>query len=150
MSEKLDMSNIDKINNEHILDALALEAHVDFYDQTLNIDVKRNLVKNSLYLHQKKGTKSAVESLVKTVFGDGEVIEWYEYGGKPYYFKVVTENSALVTNEIEYFMNVINTVKNERSKLEKIEIHYKIENNMKYGCAITEAEKVRMETEVWQ
>lgn len=150
IDKKLILSNIDNINEDKIIDALALESHVDFYNQNLSLDIKKNIVKNSLYLHRIKGTKTAVENLVNTVFGDGKVVEWFEYGGEPFYFKVITENSALATTEIENFISAIETVKNARSKLEKIEIHYKMEKEIKYGCIISDAEKITIEMEAWK
>lgn len=79
---------------EKVQELLARQLHVDFYDGELSLETKRELVKNSVRWHKRKGTPGAVEELVSTVFGEGTVEEWFEYGGEPYYFKVKTPNIA--------------------------------------------------------
>ncbi len=44
-------------------------------------------------VHTFRGTPYAVEQVIQTYFGDGEVSEWFEYGGQPGMFKVVTTNN---------------------------------------------------------
>lgn len=141
-------SDIDKIQNEKIIDALAKESHVDFYDETLDIEIKKQLVKNSLYLHQIKGTKRAVELLIEDIFGTGEVLEWHEYGGQKFYFKVRTENNLVTQEEIDKFKKAIDSVKNVRSHLEKIEIDIKAEVNQLYFITVIKSQVMTLKEEV--
>lgn len=107
---------------EHILDIVAFEEHVDFYDPTLTIEQKRELIDRSYFFHRKKGTPAAVEQLIEIVFGEGQVVEWFEYDGVPGYFKVVTSNTQ-VTNELaEQFIRALDSIKRKSAWLEKVEI----------------------------
>lgn len=107
---------------EHLLDIVAVEEHVDFYDPSLTVEQKRQLIANSFFFHQRKGTPAAVEELIQILFGEGKVVEWFEYGAEPGYFKVVTTNRA-VTNELaEQFIRALNSVKRKSAWLEKVEI----------------------------
>lgn len=123
---------IDKLPGK-LLDILALELDTQYYDETADLETKRTLVKSTLAWYQSAGTPAAVEELVQAVFGDGEVIEWFEYGSRPYYFKIKT--SASVTgDELEYFAKMLKNIKNVRSYLEKIEIERQITQKVYYAA----------------
>ena len=113
--------NIDKLKEE-ILDALAIELHVDFYDSTLEYERKVQLVQSSIKWHRQKGTPGAVQELIESLFGDGEIVEWFDYDGEPFFFKVVTTNTQLTTTKVNEFTRALESVKNVRSHLEKVEI----------------------------
>lgn len=113
--------NIDKLKEE-ILDALAIELHVDFYDATLEYERKVQLVQNSIKWHRQKGTPGAVQELIESLFGDGEIVEWFDYDGEPFFFKIVTTNTQLTSTKVNEFTRALESVKNVRSHLEKVEI----------------------------
>lgn len=104
------------------LDELAWQMHVDWYDATLDVDKKRQLIKTAVEVHQYRGTPYAVEEVIKTYFGDGYVQEWFEYGGAPFMFKVISANPSVNGEQTEQFLKVLNSVKNVRSHLEGIVI----------------------------
>lgn len=106
--------------SEPVLDELARDLHVDFYQVEDDIAVKRRLVKSSLVLHGTKGTPGAVERLASEVFDDGRVEEWWEYGADPYHFNVVTTNQAVTTTRALAFIEALKTVKNTRSWLDAV------------------------------
>lgn len=107
---------------EKALDLLAWQWHVDFYEPLgMDIETKRRLIKNSIPWHRIKGTPAAVEQVVSAAFDTSTVKEWFEYGGKPYYFKIITEDVTTNTDTIERMKRAIKSVKNTRSWLEKIE-----------------------------
>ncbi|OLS34227.1 phage tail protein I [Alkalihalophilus pseudofirmus] len=106
--------------SEDLLDHLAYYLHVDFYDRSLEIETKRKLVKDSLYLHQIKGTPKAVEHLIETLFDEGQVQEWFEYGGEPYTFRVITSNPTVSNERASEFIRALDSVKNMRSHLESV------------------------------
>ena len=108
--------------SEPVLDMLAAELNTQYYDSGLPLDAKRKLVKNTMVWYMGAGTPAAVEELVSIVFGRGEVQEWWEYGDKPYCFKIITD--ALMAPEmLEKFSVMIRRVKNTRSWLRAIEVH---------------------------
>lgn len=110
---------------EEMVDALAVDLDTQYYDTTLDLQAKRDLVKGTLAWYEKAGTPQAISELIAAVFGEGEVKEWFEYGGSPYYFKIVT--SAQLTPDIDSeFTKIIKKVKNARSHVEAIEINRQI------------------------
>lgn len=110
---------------ERILDILAVELRTPYYQEDMNIETKRNIIKRTLLWHTKAGTPSAVEELIEIVFGDGSVVEWFNYDEPPYTpgtFDIVT--NAQMTEEItEYFLMIIQRVKNTRSHIRRILIN---------------------------
>lgn len=117
--------NIDSAPDK-VLDLLARELRTQYYTDGLEIEVKRSLIRNTLIWYMTAGTPAAVEELVAAVFGEGEVVEWFEYGGDPYWFKIKT-NALLTEDMTTYFSEMIRRVKNTRSHIEAIEIHREIQ-----------------------
>lgn len=114
------------INNlpSDIVDQLAIQLHVDFYDTTLDLATRRALVKNAIRWHSKKGTKSAVTELLATVYQRAGLLEWFEYGGEPYHFKVTVDGTYKDITKKSTAMKLVNSVKNVRSWCDDIEITY--------------------------
>ncbi|GEA17731.1 phage tail protein I [Moorella sp. E306M] len=129
------LARIDELP-EPVIDQLAWQFHVDFYEPDLPLEQKRSLVKGTLDWHRRKGTPAAVEELVTAIFGDGEIQEWFEYGGQPYHFKVLTTNTSATTTDVQRFTRAVESVKNARSVLEAIEITATDELNMYFGNAV--------------
>lgn len=135
---------------EKILDLLAVELRSQYYDENLDIEVKRAIVKSTLLWYRKAGTPAAVQELIATVFGIGEVTEWYEYGGEPYYFKITT-NTVIEEDAIEKFEKIIRNVKNARSHLEAIELIRMAEVDAFVGnVLVTQGKSIVKETEISQ
>lgn len=127
-------TNIDKLS-ESILDYLALELRTQYYDEKLDISVKRELIKNTLPWYMKAGTAAAVSELLTTVIGSGSVEEWFDYGGKPYMFKITT-NEQLTKENLDKFSLMIDKVKNTRSKLEGFNKEEFITIKANIGCGL--------------
>ena len=86
--EALIISRIDELSEE-ILDLLAWQWHVDFYEPTtLTLASKRRIVKSAIKLHRLKGTRQAIEEGLRTIGVESKVIPWFEMEpkGKPYTF----------------------------------------------------------------
>lgn len=121
ISECILLPRLDQLP-EAVVDHLAWERHVDFYEPDLPIEQKREMVRQSKLWHRRKGTPSAVEELITAIFGDGVVQEWFEYGGAPFYFKVITYNLSVTQEQADRFVSALDTVKNKRSWLESVEV----------------------------
>lgn len=119
---------------EKILDLLAVEMRSQYYDENMPMAIKRDIIKKTLLWYRHAGTPSAVQELIETVFGVGEVHEWFEYGGKPYRFKVIT-NANSSYESIDEFEKIIKKVKNTRSHLEKVEFVREQETPIYMGIA---------------
>lgn len=117
----LHLPRLDELPHE-ILDLLAWQFHVDFYEPTeMDIETKRKLIRESLLWHRIKGTPVAVEKLLQSVMRDAQVEEWFEYGGRPYYFRIKAAGLKFYGDEGETFFRMIDATKNIRSWLDDID-----------------------------
>ncbi|MCI8950029.1 MAG: phage tail protein I, partial [Lachnospiraceae bacterium] len=78
---------VDKLP-ESLINLMALELQSQYYEESLDLKVKREIVKNSLAWYSKSGTVSAVEELIEVVFGKGKLEEWFRFGGRPGTFRI--------------------------------------------------------------
>lgn len=101
-----------------VVDNLAWQWHVDFYDDSLPLEKRIALVKNSILWHRIKGTPAAVQQRVSTVLSGGEVTEWFEYNGRPYYFRVQTDEIVSSQTVYDRLTALIEATKNVRSWLD--------------------------------
>ena len=131
----------DKIDElpEGVLDELAWALSIDWYDYDADIEIKRRLIKDSDFIHSKRGTVAAVEKLVTDQFGDAFVMEWFEYLGNPHNFKIFCTNPALVNDNLTKFLEQLRHVKRHSSKLEAICILLTGFEYMYTGMAVREA-----------
>ncbi len=120
-SKNIIYANIDNLP-EYWLDILAYDMHVDWYDYDYPIETKRKVLKNSVRVHQKLGTKYAVETAIQSVYQSAKVEEWFEYDGEPYYFRLHIDigNMGLSENETERTIKMMKYYKNLRSHCEKV------------------------------
>lgn len=79
---------------EQMLDSLARDLNILWYDYGAGIEAKRNLVRSSDYVYRHMGTKSAVERVAGDYYDSARVVEWFEYDGEPYHFKLIVESSS--------------------------------------------------------
>ncbi|MBO0555662.1 phage tail protein I [Clostridium botulinum] len=136
-------SRIDYLNEE-VIDELAWQMHVDFYDYTLSLNKKRELVKNSLYWHKIKGTPKAVLDVATSVFGRTTLEEWFEYNDEPFFFRLnveVTEQGASKEN-IEKLETLVNAYKNTRSWIRVINIFLTGKGKIYFGACTTSGEEI--------
>lgn len=80
-------SRIDELP-ESIIDILAFDMHIDWYDYSYPLEIKRELLKSSVKIHRKLGTKYAMETALNAVYPGSRIKEWFEYKGKANTFRV--------------------------------------------------------------
>jgi phage tail P2-like protein len=89
--EALIYSRIDELPEE-IIDLLAWQWHVDFYDLARTLEMKRETVKGSIAWHRKKGTVWAIKKALGMLGIEAEITEWWKIPGAiPYTFEVEAE-----------------------------------------------------------
>lgn len=78
-----------------LLDILANDYKVDWYNYDYPVEAKRNLIKTAWYVHRSLGTTGAVRAAVQAVYPRSEVEEWWQdwYQGDPYHFRIVLESA---------------------------------------------------------
>lgn len=78
---------IDRLD-EQLLDILAYDFKVDWWDADYSLEEKRRTLKDSWRVHKMLGTKAAVETAISAIYPRTTVLEWFEYGGEPYHFRL--------------------------------------------------------------
>lgn len=126
---------------EKILDVLAAELGTQYYEADMEIEVKREMVKNSLYIYSKAGTPAAVEQMISSVFGSGKLVEWFEFGGEPGTFKIETDAQS-TPDAFKKFEKIIKRVKNARSHLLSVTFDSAIRANIKASCGMVQVTKI--------
>ena len=111
--------DIDKLSETEI-DYLLWEYHVDYVGEDTTIENKRELVKIAVVAHFNKGTLGSVKAICKILFGNAKIKEWFEYGGRPGYFKISTLGELKDEKDYLKVLDVVNEYKNERSWLEAL------------------------------
>lgn len=115
-------ANIDELP-EDVLDILAYDFKVDWWDRSYTLEEKRRTLKDSWKVHRMMGTKAAVEMAISAIYPSTTVEEWFTYDGKPYHFKLTIDARYTRTDiaQHEKVLNRVNYYKNLRSHLECIE-----------------------------
>lgn len=112
-----------------LLPWLAWALSVDDWDPAWSDAVKRSVIAESLELHRRKGTPWAVErALVIAGSPNAKVEEWFEYGGDPYYFRVVVdiEGETVSGDTQARMLRSIALHKNVRSWLESLDYIFSV------------------------
>ena len=110
---------------EELLDILAHDFKVDWWDGDYTLEEKRNTLKDSWIVHRMLGTKAAVETAIAAIYPDTQVSEWFEYGGEPYHFRLLI-NSTHESVDRDKHQRVLDRVefyKNLRSVLDEVEYY---------------------------
>lgn len=107
------------------LPALAEQFHVQGLEGwlfTTDEREKRELIKQAIELHKYKGTIWAVRRVLEILSLPGTISEWFEYGGRAYFFKVDIElvDKGMDENLFNDLVELIHEYKNTRSKLEAL------------------------------
>lgn len=130
------LARIDELDDATI-DLLAKQFKVDFYDADTPLERKRELVRTSIAWHRKKGTPAAVQQVVDTLIGGARVQEYWEYGGKPYFFRIGGITGPLVSeNTITAIARAIKISKNTRSHLEGILFDRHLQEKVYMGAGV--------------
>jgi len=127
---------------EEVLDVLAWQFSVDWYDPDADLPTKRNAIKEAIEIHRIKGTPAAVQRVVEIYFGDGEVEEWFQYGGQPGYFRVKTSNQEATNEKAALFAKAVNAVKRLSAHLEAVILITSDDLNLYIGGVLHMVEKM--------
>lgn len=113
-------ARIDELD-EDILDILAYDFHVDWYNYNDPVNAKRAVIKSSVKVHKRLGTKYAVETALGSLHPGTYIEEWFQYGGDPHYFRVVLDvTHSRVAASYSRLIKEINFYKRLTSKLESL------------------------------
>ena len=80
--------NIDSLD-EDLLDLLAKDYKIDWYDYDADIETKRRQLKSNWQVRKSIGTVASVKTALQNVWPETTVEEWFDYDGEPGYFRVL-------------------------------------------------------------
>lgn len=128
-------SRIDELP-EDLLDILAEDFKVDWYDYNYDIETKRAVLRDSFFVHRHLGTVAAVETALKDVWPSARVEEWFDYSGPPYHFRIYV--AAQWSQETEdTIRRTVEKYKNARSVLDGVQFNAgEVDAPMLVGSAV--------------
>ncbi|MEK4882323.1 MULTISPECIES: phage tail protein I [Paenibacillus] len=141
---KLDILGRSEEWSSEEVDELAWQYKPPYYDPELPLEQRRELVRTAIQFHRKKGTPRAVEDLVKLLFGEGRVEEWFEYGGRPYHFQVITNNADVTNARAQEFIQAVDSVKRLSVVLDRVTISQTEDLELYFGGALHMGEIMRV------
>ena len=110
--------------DEEMADHLCLSLDIKGYKADLSLQKKRLLIRSALLNYSRMGTKAALEDAVSIIHGGTTVQENWEYGGQPYFFRVVIDaaQERVTVNPVDRLLDTIMEYKNVRSWLQGITV----------------------------
>ena len=131
--------------DESVLDALARDFKVDWWRPDANIEEKRETIKANWYVHRHLGTKSAVETAVKSFLGDASVEEWFDYGGLPYHFRIMGAANASLNEHFDEFLSILGIVQRGSAVLDSIISRIQSSMNIRVAIAMRSQSSMTIE-----
>lgn len=125
---------------EAVLDILAYDLKVDWYDYDYPLQAKREIIRGSVLAHKRLGTVFAVKSVLNSLYPDSEIEEWFTYDGRAGCFRIninVThsaETGAVEVYSQEEIVRRLKTVKRLSAHLESVS--YMVRNAIVIGHQI--------------
>lgn len=121
-------SDLDNVDPKYY-DSLAMTIRAPYYKSGYSNRQKLGLIKSTLLTRRNAGTMRAIEELLSHTL-TGAFIPWYEYGGKPYCFKVIADADEANENNMAEFIHMFSAVKSARSCMESIGMKSDIDNSI--------------------
>lgn len=122
---------------EALLNILAYDFKIDWWNENWSLDRKRQSLKDSWLIHKRLGTPYAVNLAIQAAFGAGELEEWFDYGGDPHHFRVVGLGPEMAQTGYEAFLKLLVIVKRASSVLDAVVMRSTHEMDLHAGfCAV--------------
>lgn len=116
---------------ESLLDILAVDFGVDWYDADGSIDVKRSQIASLFYVHKHKGTVSSVKQALTDLYESATLEEWLDYGGNPGFFRVK------ITDPVSYNQSTLNNALELSKKLSAVLEEVRIGESQTGSCTVS-------------
>jgi phage tail P2-like protein len=122
---------------EPVCDLLALIFDVYAYEQSFEIAVKRKLVQGAILAKMEMGTAKAVQDILSTIYGTARIVEWFDYEGDPFHFKVEVDVSetGIKSGTVDSITQKVEQYQNVRSQMEEIHCSLQRSANAKIGVS---------------
>lgn len=137
-------TRIDELDGA-LLDILAYDFKVDWWDANYTIEEKRATFKAHWQVHRTLGTPGSVTAAVSAIFENVKILEWWQYNGTPYRFKLLIDTGELLPNydKLQSVIERVKYYKNLRSILESIIFSAKKTTEQVHFGAAVHLEKTR-------
>lgn len=109
--------------DEKLLDILAYDFKVDWWNPNYTVEEKRRTLAGSWRVHKMLGTRAAVETAIRAIYPKASVQEWFEYeNGKPYHFRLNIDLTGELSDAARPYrvLERVNFYKSLRSHMEEI------------------------------
>lgn len=117
---------------ESLLDVLAYDFKVDWYDSNYSLETKRNVLKSCFDVYRRLGTKGAFLEALRNAYPDSDIEEWFEYDGNPFYFRIILDVSQQrETISHSDIVRKVEPFKRLTARLETAVINYKVSTKIK-------------------
>lgn len=115
---------------EDLVDILAYDMHVDWYNYNYPLRIKQDIVKNSVRVHKRMGTKYAVETVINSLHPQSRLEEWFEYGGTHHCFRIVINaDNREYEIDIDKIVKSVNMYKRLSAHLDSIVLERRKNSN---------------------
>lgn len=132
---------------EELLDQLAHDFGVSWWDNDWNLAQKQATFRESWHVRRHLGTKYAVELALSTSFGSGKVQEWFEYDGEPNHYRIFDVDIQQVNDNIRTFLQILEVVSRKNAVLDSIRAISVRELTLFYGAVMSVAKQFKMSTD---
>ena len=113
---------------EALLPWLAWSLSVDTWDTTWPVQRKRDVIKQSVFVHLKKGTVAAVKAALSLLSQHIRLTEWFTYQGGVHTFMLTSAANHYLSddNPIELSPTFYTTVKKHVDTVKPLRSHYQL------------------------
>ena len=141
-------ARIDELAGD-LLDILAYDFKVDWWDENYSLTEKRETFKKCWQIKRKLGTPLSSKLAFLAIFQNASIKEWWQYDGNPHYFKIHIELGEVLTDydKLQRVVKGIQYYKNKRSLLESIEIGIEKSTDVYVGFALQGGTKTELNVE---
>ena len=106
---------------EEILDVLAVQFKVDWYDSSYPLEAKRSIIKTALEVRRYYGTDWATLKAISAIYPRSEIEQWYDYGGTPGHFRAICSvDGALIPVKRREIRRSVNIYKRMTAHLDSL------------------------------
>ena len=125
LARKLNVwGNLDHVDPRHF-DYVAACLRTLYYRSDMEDSQKLAIIKSSMMTYRYAGSVRAIEELLGHLFKEAEFVPWYEYGGRPYHFKLEVRGDPDAETK-KALESILKKVKAARSVIDAVEIKERI------------------------
>lgn len=130
--------------DEVLLDILAYDFKVDWWDLGYSLEEKRKTFKSLWSVHRLLGTPKAVITAITAIYDGAELKEWWQYEGEPFHFKIDIDagNSVPDYTKLQEAVSNIKYYKSLRSVLENISFKTTNQSEIYVGLAMQQISEI--------